>query len=114
MTTFVFTDNNITAHDEAPFSANETNSFSSQKELAKVTAEWPATRLVELWNSFADAVPFDDLRPVKKFTDRKSAIARIWSAVQRLTPAAPQAPDVAPQKAGAKKDSAKPKSRTKG
>jgi hypothetical protein len=31
-------------------------------------------------------VPFDDLKPVRKFTDRKTAIARIWKAVQRLAP----------------------------
>src|SRR4051794_34880577 len=28
--------------------------------------------------------PFDDLKPVKKFTSRKAAIGRIWQAVQRL------------------------------
>jgi hypothetical protein len=106
MTTFVIdTDNNITAHAEAPASASETNTFATQKELAKLTAEWPTSRLVEVWNSFAGGVPFDDLKPVKKFTDRKSAVARIWKAVQRLTPvAAAQAPA----------DAAKPKGRTKG
>jgi hypothetical protein len=31
--------------------------------------------------------PFDDLKPVKKFTDRKTAVARTWRAVQRLVPA---------------------------
>jgi hypothetical protein len=116
MTTFVIdTDNNITAHAEAPVSANETTAFASQKELAKRTAEWPATRLVEVWNSFAGAVPFDDLKPVRKFTDRKSAIARIWAALQRLAPAAaPQVPDVAPEKASPRKEAAKTKARAKG
>jgi hypothetical protein len=44
-------------------------------------------QLVELWNNFAGVVPFDDLKPVKKFTDRKTAVARIWRAIQRLVPA---------------------------
>jgi hypothetical protein len=116
MTTFVIdTDNNITAHAEAPASASETTAFASQKELAKLTAEWPAPRLVEVWNSFAGSVPFDDLKPVKKFTDRKSAVERIWKAVQRLTPdAAPQPADVAPAKAGPRKENAKAKGRAKG
>jgi hypothetical protein len=116
MTTFVIdTDNNIAAHAEAPVSANETTTFASQKELAKLTAEWPISRLVEVWNSFAGAVPFDDLKAVKKFTDRKSAVGRIWSAVQRLTPAvAQQAPDVAPKKARSKKDAPPAKPSTKG
>jgi hypothetical protein len=57
--------------------------FSTTQELAKITAEWPVSRLVETWNSFAGAAPFDDLKPVKKFTDRKAAIARIWQAAIR-------------------------------
>ena len=48
----------------------ESQSFSKEKELAKLTAEWPASRLVETWNSFAGVAPYDDLKPVKKFTDR--------------------------------------------
>jgi Protein of unknown function (DUF3489) len=53
------------------------------------------SRLVETWNSFAGVAPFDDLKPVKKFMDRKAAVARIWKAIQRLSPdAAPQATPV--------------------
>jgi transposase len=62
--------------------------FSNEKELAKIAANWPAERLVEIWNGFAGLPPFGDLKPVKKFTDRKTAVARIWKAVQALTPAA--------------------------
>lgn len=29
--------------------------------------------------------PFNDLKPIKKFTSRKVAVARIWLAVQRLS-----------------------------
>ena len=78
MTTFTIDkDNNITAHAEVPAGADPGQSFSTEKELAKVTAEWPASRLVETWNSFAGVAPFDELKPVKKFTDRKAAVARL-------------------------------------
>ncbi len=54
------------------------------KELAKLIASWPASRPVEVWNSFAGVAPFNALKPVKKFTNRKVAVARIWKAVQTL------------------------------
>jgi hypothetical protein len=54
--------------------------FATEKEFTKATAGWPISRLVEVWNSFAGVPPFDDLKPVKKFTDRKTATTRIWSA----------------------------------
>jgi hypothetical protein len=107
MTTFTIdSDNNITALLKAP--ADPTNTFGSEKDLAKLTADWPAARLTECWNSFAGVAPFDDLKPVRKFTDRKAAVARIWKAVTRLSPdVAPQAAHVAPGKAKSKK--ARPK-----
>jgi hypothetical protein len=58
--------------------------FSSQKELAKLSAEWPVSRFVEIWNGFAGVAPFGELKLVKKFTDRKVAVTRIWQAIQRL------------------------------
>ena len=110
MATFTIdSDNNIAAH--AGSSQPNTDSlqaFASEKELAKLAAEWPGTRLVEVWNSFASVAPFDDLKPVKKFTDRKAAVARIWAAVQRLSADGAQpAADVAPAKGKAKKSPAK-------
>jgi hypothetical protein len=45
--------------------ADASQSFSSSKELAKLTAEWPVSRLVDTWNSFAGLAPFDELKPVK-------------------------------------------------
>ena len=79
------------------------------KELAKLAAEWPGSRLAEIWKSFAGVAPFTELNPVKKFTDRKSAVARIWAAVQRLSPdGAPQASDLAPAKDEWKKSPTKP------
>lgn len=51
-------------------------------------------------------VPFTELKPVTKFTDRKKAVSRIWAAIQRLLPA-PQAANVAPAKVKSKKAPAK-------
>ena len=108
MATFTIdSDNNITALAGVPTGAEESRSFSNAKELAKLTAEWPASRLVDIWNSFAGVAPFDELKPVKKFTDRKDAVARIWKAVQRLSPdVAPQATAVATERARSKKSPA--------
>jgi hypothetical protein len=86
--------------------------FSSQQELANLAAKWPANRLIEVWNGIPG------LTPVKKFTDRKSAVARIWKAIQSLdgggaTEAATTAPERANKaKAGGKKGK-KAKSATK-
>ena len=91
-------DNNITAFPAAEQIPEGQEHFASEKELAKLAASWPGDRLLQIWNSFAGVAPFDELKPVKKFTDRKSAVARIWKAIQRLdAPAAPQAADVAPK-----------------
>ena len=89
--------------------------FTTQEDLATMTKDWVASRLVEVWNSFAGAPPFGDLKEVKRFTDRKAAIARIWQAAQRLgeevekEAAAEPAPAAKPKKAKATKDTtAKP------
>src|SRR5271157_1116774 len=105
MTTFTLdTDNNITAHDATPAALDNVVAFATEKELTKLSADWPITRFVEVWNAFAGAPPFGELKPVKKFTDRKTAVSRIWKAIQALTPTpAPQAAPVAPKKAKATK-----------
>lgn len=107
MTTFAITtdNNNITAFTAAEQVPEGQQRFATEKELAKVSAEWPIPRFAEVWNGFAGVVPFDNLKPVKKFTDRKTAVARIWKAIQALTPTpAPQAAPAAPKKAKAAKD----------
>jgi hypothetical protein len=97
-------DNNITAFPAAEQIPEGQEHFANEKELAKLAANWPADRLIQVWNGFAGVTPFDELKPVKKFTDRKSAVARVWKAIQRLdAPAAPQAADVAPKKTKATK-----------
>ena len=52
--------------------------FRNEAGLAKLAANWPSARLVAIWNSLPGATP------VKKFTDRKKAVARIWTAIQNL------------------------------
>jgi hypothetical protein len=106
MTTFaISTDNNITAFAAAEQVPEGHQGFATEKELAKVSAEWPISRFADVWNGFAGVVPFDRLKPVKKFTDRKTAVNRIWKAIQALTPTpAPQAAHAAPKKAKATKE----------
>ncbi len=104
----ISSDNNITAF-ATPEAAQDTLAlgalaFASKKELAKIAADWPATRLVEIWNAFAGVAPLGDLKPVKRFTDRKTAVDRIWQAIEKLAPAAPTVADVAPQEATATKE----------
>ena len=90
-------DNNITALVEVPADADRSTMFSNEKELAKSVGEWPISRLIDAWNSFAGDAPLQELKRIKKFTDRKSAVARIWAAIQRLSPNVAQpARDVAP------------------
>ena len=87
--------------------------FTTQEDLATMTKDWVASRLVEVWNSFAGAPPFGDLKEVRRFTDRKSAVARIWQAAQRLgeevekEAAAEPAPAAKPKKAKAAPTAAK-------
>jgi len=97
-------ENNITAYAATEQVPDGAERFTSEKELGKLAASWPAERLIEIWNSFAGVTPFDDLKPVKKFTDRKTAVARVWKAIQRVeaTPA-PQGATGAPKKAKASK-----------
>src|SRR5438045_8846391 len=48
------------------------SSFASEKELQELVNEWPMKRLVEIWNRLPG------VEPVARFTDRKTAIRRIW------------------------------------
>mgnify|MGYP000039620745 CR=1 FL=1 len=111
MTTFAIdSDNTITAYLAGEAIPEDHARFASEKELAKLAAQWPADRLVEIWNGFAGVPPFGELKPVKKFTDRKTAVARIWRAIQALAPAAaPQAAKGAPKQAKAAKEATQSK-----
>jgi hypothetical protein len=50
-------ENNIVAHTEVPDKTDNLQAFASEKELAKLAADCPASRLVETWNSFAGVAP---------------------------------------------------------
>src|ERR1022692_969164 len=75
-------DNNISVfaipEEAAAATATPFDSFASQQELADLAAQWPADRLLAVWNSLPGVTP------VKKFTDRKTAIGRIWARIQGL------------------------------
>ena len=49
--------------------------FTSRDELAHLTTQWPASRLVRLWNGLPSVTP------VRRFTDRRTALDRIWKAL---------------------------------
>jgi Protein of unknown function (DUF3489) len=75
-------DNNITAFasvSEAK-SSPKTERFRSAKELARLAAAWPSSRLIEIWNSLPG------VSPVRKFTSRQVAVNRIWTAIHSLAP----------------------------
>jgi hypothetical protein len=94
------TDNAITAFPAAEQIPEGQEHFATEKELVKLAANWPTERLVQIWNGFAGVAGFaSDLKPVKKFTDRKSAVARIWKAIQGLDGAAPETPTAAQEAA---------------
>jgi len=120
MTTFTIdNDNQIMGYRSAEDAKSnpQAQQFTSAKQLVKLAEKWPAARLVELWN----ALPGQ--KPVKKLSDRKAAVARIWAAIQSVAPdsqsmptagatqsrdGAPQAPAVAPGKAKESKQSTPP------
>ena len=99
------TENNVRVLDSAPVGPDSA-AFQNEQELRKITADWPLSRLVEVWNKLPGA------KPVAKFTDRKTACARIWKAVQeRDATVGAQGPNVAPANATARKKAAKGRKR---
>jgi hypothetical protein len=93
--------NNIMVHATAKEAEALENavSFRNEAALAKLAAEWPTARLIEIWNSLPGVTP------VKKFTNRDTAVRRIWAQIQNLGDPAPAAaipeptpatPEVAP------------------
>ena len=90
MVTFTISeDNNITAYPSAEEARSEAGavSFDSASALAEVSTEWPASRLVEIWNTIPGNTP------VKKFENQKKALGRIWKGIQGLAGAAEPKPE---------------------
>jgi hypothetical protein len=52
------------------------SSFASEPEFEELASTWPMKRLVEIWNRLPG------VEPVTRFTDRKTAIGRIWRVLQ--------------------------------
>jgi Protein of unknown function (DUF3489) len=57
----------------------DAGSFASERELQELASAWPMKRLVEIWSRLPG------VEPVTRFTDRRTAIARIWRALQPQT-----------------------------
>ena len=91
MTIFTIdSENNIAAHSSASEVTDKgSEQFSNEKELAQLADVWQGSRLVDIWNRIPG------LTPVKRFTNRAVATARIWRAVQSLVSGEPSG-DVAP------------------
>ena len=74
--------NNITAfgtqEEAAATTATPFDPFASQQELAALATQWPAERLVAIWNSLPG------VKPVKSFKTAKVAAGRIWEQIQSL------------------------------
>jgi hypothetical protein len=106
MTTFTIdAENNITAYPNAT-DATECNpdlaQFDSQAALAKLSADWPMSRFVEIWNSIPGNTE------VSKLADRKKAVARIWKAILPLaSDGQASKPEATPKKAAKGAKSAK-------
>ena len=87
--------NNVTLHASGKEADAVPNSerFGTEAALGKLAADWPAARLVEIWNSLPGETP------VRKFKDRATAVSRIWKALQGLGQMAPVAeePSSAPE-----------------
>ena len=76
--------NNITIYASAKEAeaVPDSERFGSEAALAKLAADWPGARLVDVWNSLPGTTP------VKKFKDRATAVSRIWKELQTLDGAA--------------------------
>jgi hypothetical protein len=74
-------ENNVTVFgslQEIPENGEGTEIFNSIEELNELATKWPGSRLLEIWNSLPG------VEPVQRFTSRKTAVARIWKAIQHL------------------------------
>jgi hypothetical protein len=110
--------NNITAHGSTAEAEAVTGveRFSTAAEFAELASNWPSDRLVEIWNGLPG------FTPVKRFKDRKTAIARIWKAIERLdepetrttAPVAATKANAAPAKAKSTRKARKEKRAPKG
>jgi hypothetical protein len=95
MTTFTIdTENNITAFPapdqaEAVIAAGA-QPFATSEELTQLASDWPAERLLAIWNSLPGVAPANG------FKNPKAAASKIWGRIQSM--AEPEKPiDAAPK-----------------
>ena len=70
---------NITAYESAEAAkTGEGEPFTTEADFTALAADWPGTRLVEIWNSLPG------VKPVKQFQSRATGVTRIWKAIQNL------------------------------
>jgi hypothetical protein len=83
--------NEITLHasPEAAETVPHSEQFTTAEELLALSEKWSTGRLIQIWNTLPGNPP------VKKFTDRKTAVNRIWKALQVLE--APLAVETVPE-----------------
>lgn len=60
----------------------EAEVIGSEAEWQALASGWPLARLVSAWNNLPGTTA------VKKFTDRETAVRRLWKAMQELEPTA--------------------------
>jgi hypothetical protein len=102
MNTFTIdTDNCVSVHSPDAAIPGDAVRFASGAEFAEVVRDWSMNRLIEVWNKLSKVTP------VTKFTDRKTAIRRIWTAIEKTEPRADQKPAAKPRAAAKKKPPAK-------
>jgi hypothetical protein len=99
MTFTIDIENNIrafaTEEEAAAATTNPFESFASQKELTELAADWPAERLVAIWNSLPG------VEPVTTFKTAKAGANKIWESIQSLGKAAEPAKQRVDRKAKA-------------
>jgi Protein of unknown function (DUF3489) len=76
MTTFTIDSDDHIAQTTGDRKPEGDDDFSSLDELSQRAAEWPMARLVHIWNSLPSVTD------VKRFTDRQTAVNRIWAALK--------------------------------
>ena len=83
MKTFVIETTNFVkvfaSSERAPHCRDGTR-FATEKDFASASRDWSMHRLVEIWNKLPGA------KPVRKFTNRDTALRRLWATIQVLSP----------------------------
>jgi hypothetical protein len=77
MKTFIInSENKVTAGTDPQPNATGAVRFTTIGELTQMTHEWPMARLVAVWNGLPGVTA------LRRFTDRNTAVARIWKTLQ--------------------------------